>query len=171
MGYKVVKIPSSYQTSPFFENQKELKINVHADVEENLKQTPFFYEFLYTIEEKEAYKPWERWDEHIPLLFKRWKKVNEQLAYHFRDRKIKQIRSHMQEGIALFIVFIHWMNEAAVKSTSIPLSYPFPYKPVNVEERLTFIVENITLYHAFIQLSELFQEGEKIFYKKLALVN
>lgn len=171
MSHKVVKIPSLFQTSPFFENQTELRLDVHLDVEENLKQTPFFYEILYTDKQDEAYKPWEQSEQYIPFLFKRWKQINEQLAHHFRDRKIKEIRTYMEEGVGIFIVFIHWLNEDVVQSTSIPSSYPFEYKPFNVEDRLTFILENITLYHAFIQLSELFQEAKKIFHKKLALKN
>jgi hypothetical protein len=38
-------------------------------------------------------------------------------------------------------------------------------KPVNCEERLLFVINKPTQYHSFVQLQQLFDELEKIYYK------
>jgi hypothetical protein len=44
-------------------------------------------------------------------------------------------------------------------------------KPINVSERLEFIMDKPNNYHSFVQLSQLFEEFTKQYYKSLVLRN
>ena len=44
-------------------------------------------------------------------------------------------------------------------------------KPINIRERLDYIIQNPNKFHSFIQLSELFVEMEKLFRKQQVLMD
>ena len=76
----------------------------------------------------------------------------------------------MIEGIALFIKLVFWTNEQPVRLKNIFVELEqFPATPVNVRDRLEFIMARPAHYHAYIQLSELMVEQEKIFYIQTAI--
>ena len=71
----------------------------------------------------------------------------------------------MKKGIGLFLQFLFWSNDrpiSAIESTPLNL---LEIKPVNLEERLGFIISRPNLFHSYRQLSELMVEHEKLFAK------
>lgn len=103
--------------------------------------------------------------ESIPQLIKEWKDIKDQLEILFRERDQQNAKKLMDQGINLFIQFISLSNgfPASLDKPFTPNQYDF--KPVNVEERLGFIMYRPALYHSYRQLSELMVEQEKLYVK------
>jgi hypothetical protein len=107
--------------------------------------------------------------ESISCLLKEWKDIKNQLEALFRERKQQNIKPLMDQGISLFIQFLSMSNgyPELVDKPFIPNQYEF--KPVNVEERLGFIMSRPALFHSYRQLSELMVEQEKLFMRRSIL--
>lgn len=104
--------------------------------------------------------------ENVSTLLKEWEDIKMRLEQLFRERDQTNAKGWMEKGIALFIQFLYYTNE---ESTALSDSIPFQrfyFKPVNIEERLGFIIARPGLYHSYRQLSELMVEQEKLFVKK-----
>jgi hypothetical protein len=125
----------------------------------------FIYEVLF-YNGVAAYKPWENPTDAIPLLIEEWEGNRDQLEELHRNRDQINTLNVMKKGIGLFIQFLFWSNDRPVSLKEPIPSYPFNCKPVNIEERLAFILSRPNLFHSFRQLSELMVEQEKAFVKK-----
>jgi hypothetical protein len=105
-------------------------------------------------------------EENISLLLSKWDGVKSELEIHYRNRDQQSALQLMKKGIVYFIQFLYCSNDRQVKSKEpIPLNQ-LEIKPVNFEERLTYILSRPSLFHSYRQLSELFTEQEKLFAKK-----
>jgi hypothetical protein len=104
--------------------------------------------------------------EDISNLLKEWENSKDPLEVLFRKRDYTNAKVLMEKGIILFIQFLSWSNELPVSLDEPFNSNQFEFKPVNVEERLAFIMSRPNLYHSYRQLSELMIEQEKLFMKK-----
>ncbi len=74
----------------------------------------------------------------------------------------------MEESITAFLSFLYAVNDKHPKNKE-ELNKELDslqYKPINVKERLEFIMKKPHQYHSFIQLTELFHELEKLNAKK-----
>jgi hypothetical protein len=103
---------------------------------------------------------------NISFLISKWDGVKSDLETLYRNRDQQATLQLMKKGIIYFIQFLYWSNGRQVNSKEpIPLNQ-FEIKPVNFEERLTYILSRPNLFHSYRQLSELFTEQEKLFAKK-----
>lgn len=105
-------------------------------------------------------------EENISLLLVNWGEIRAELEKLYRNRDQKSTLQLMKKGIGYFLQFLNWSNDRQVHSKE-----PIPFKlleikPVNLEERLTYILSRPNLFHSYRQLSELFTEQEKLFAKK-----
>lgn len=142
---------------------------------------PFFYAESRTpadfFPDEHAYysgagtnEPWLEGEEAVKRLTGRWQSVKAGLDLLFKERRNKETKLLMIEGIALFIKLVFWTNEQPVRLKNIFVELEqFPATPVNVRDRLEFIMARPAHYHAYIQLSELMVEQEKIFYIQTAI--
>lgn len=101
----------------------------------------------------------------IHLLMEKWREVKAQLETLFKNREFKKTFSLMESGIELYIQFLLLANDQPLILQSIPYT-ELCYKPINVQERLSFIQSRPNLYQSFRQLCELMVEQEKVFAKK-----
>lgn len=102
----------------------------------------------------------------VEKVLKEWNECKEALGIHFKNRDSEKALPLMERAIKLFEEFIFISNGLIQGSGSIK---DCKTKPVNVEERLDFIVSRPKLFHSFKQLVELFDEQEKQFAKQAAL--
>ncbi|MDQ0976191.1 hypothetical protein QFZ31_006069 [Neobacillus niacini] len=103
---------------------------------------------------------------NISFLLSKWDGVKSDLETLYGNRDQQATLQLMKKGIIYFIQFLYWSNDRQVNSKEpIPLNQ-FEIKPVNFEERLTYILSRPNLFHSYRQLSELFTEQEKLFAKK-----
>jgi len=104
--------------------------------------------------------------ETVSTILEEWESVKIRLDQLFRERDQKKAKEWMEKGIVLFIQFLYYTNEkASTPYDSIPF-HQFYFKPVNIEERLGFIMARPGLYHSYRQLSELMVEQEKLYAKR-----
>ncbi|MCL6571625.1 MAG: hypothetical protein K6T88_08060 [Bacillus sp. (in: Bacteria)] len=99
-------------------------------------------------------------------LLNEWGRIDAQLEKSFSERDQKNVTDWMEKGIALFVHFLFLSNEK-----SLPHIEPIPFhevdfKPINIVERLGFIISRPNLYHSYRQLAELMNEQEKLLAKR-----
>lgn len=105
-------------------------------------------------------------EKNISLLIAKWNGVKSELETLYRNRDQKSTLQLMRKGIVYYLQFLFCSNDKQVNSKEpIPLNQ-LELKPVNLEERLTYILSRPNLFHSYRQLSELFTEQEKLFAKK-----
>lgn len=153
---------------PFFFPENE---NIIADPEVLItinSAIPFLYEAAY-FSGIQALKPWEIQEQSIPNLLCEWQNIRKRLEGIFAKREAAQAIPLMKKGIALFLQFIYWANGLPVILNNRVESSQFPIKPVNLSDRLNFLIQRPSLFHSFIQLNELMTETNKHYEKALAL--
>lgn len=167
---KKYDIPVSFRYDPFFKNRKTFLDYSRLNISETIDQEPFYYDML--VHQSQQEKPWESPNKYVPLLFEKWKQRVPEINNAFAKRKINaETNELMIHCISLFIISLYWSNNSPVKSLNIEDANILKniIKPINVEERLLFIIKNYTKFHSFSQLKQLFIEHEKAFYKKAAI--
>ncbi|MCA1063148.1 hypothetical protein QTG56_14090 [Rossellomorea sp. AcN35-11] len=158
-------IPPQLKDSFFFpENAVKVDpshLNAHA---------PFFnYELIYYNKKTVHTIPWKEPESFIEDILVRWGKEKELLASLFKERSMDTLDA-MKRSIALFYMLLYWSNSQPVNLNQEDSRLDdLSIKPVNVIERMMFIRDNPTLFHAYIQLSQLFEEQHKQYAKALAL--
>ncbi|GAA0347923.1 hypothetical protein GCM10008967_42810 [Bacillus carboniphilus] len=129
----------------------------------------FFYELSY-YSGLIGVRPWENRDEVIPLIIMEWNQERTKLHAIFKARRSKDAEPGMLRAIELFLVLVFWGNHKPVRLDGLEEQLiQLPVKPVNIQERLSFVISRPSLYPAFIQLGELFLEAEKQIIKSMAL--
>ncbi len=103
-------------------------------------------------------------NEVITNLRAEWNRVKVELETLFRNRDQKTALHGMKKGIGLYIQFLFLSNDRQVHDLESFDSLEI--KPVNLEERLGFIINRPNLFHSYRQLSELILEQEKLYAKK-----
>ena len=102
----------------------------------------------------------------VATVLSEWGQCKNELDHHFKNRDSDRALPLMKKAIELF-------EQLLVSSNSLsPDKYCIKdckIKPVNVEERLDFIVSRPKLFHSYKQLAELFAEQEKQFAKQTIL--
>ncbi|MBY0096581.1 YpoC family protein [Mesobacillus maritimus] len=160
-----LKVPSELDHSFFFPKdivEIEDKLPV-----EFISSDPFIYEigFYHGLN---MIRPWESPEKVIPFLLEEWKKHKKQLESIFSARDASSALGPMKHAIAIFVEMLFWTNGQ-------PVHFPLHniqqlnIKPVNVQERIEFIISRPKLYHSFAQLSELYIEQQKHFTRELLL--
>lgn len=105
-------------------------------------------------------------DEAISRLLVDWVHIKTELEVLYRNRDQKSTIQGMKKGIGLFIQFLFWGNEKEINLKAFEPLERLEIKPVNLDERLGFIIRRPNLYHSYRQLSELMVEQEKLYAKK-----
>ncbi|WML45078.1 YpoC family protein [Neobacillus sp. PS3-40] len=159
---KRLQIPDEL-VHPFFFSENEIAVKkppVPFTLEVNFICELFYYNGI------ETFKPWVSYEEVIPTLLDKWQTEKDHLKLLHRERDQKNILQSMKKGIGLFIQLLFWSNGEPVQLNESFSILELAYKPVNVQERLRFIISRPNLFHSYIQLSELMLEQEKQYEKK-----
>jgi hypothetical protein len=164
----VIQVPKEL-THPFFFPGGEISWNLFDQTCFN-PQKPFIYEAAY-FHEMESLIPWSDTQASVKELLDEWDKTKDALQASFKKRERQAAAIQMKVGLGIFIEFLFWSNGQPV------ILYPkidyrvLPIQPVNLHERLEFILSRPTLYHSYMQLVELMKEMEKAYEKAKALNN
>jgi hypothetical protein len=165
-----LKIPISFQQPPFFVGSETVAYDENVSFQQAVKASYFLYE-LAALEELETYKPWNDKEHAISILINSWKEEKDHISSLFRERKRKDAKEPMVRFSAHFLSLLYWMNSKVITSL-IDIEKQLAVldvKPVNVSERLEFILAQPDHYHSFIQLAQLYEEGEKLFVKSMLM--
>ncbi|RBP02243.1 YpoC family protein [Rossellomorea aquimaris] len=165
MKEMTLSIPLQLKDPFFFPDLK-----VRVDTSHIIPYEPFFaYEILYFNEESPGSLPWVDHEYFINNILKSWREGEECLKTLFNKRS-KDTLPLMKKSIAQAYMLLYWSNSMPVilNSDITPID-SLSIKPVNAGERMSFIRINPTLFHSFVQLSQLFVEQHKQYAKSLAL--
>lgn len=113
----------------------------------------------------------EEFSNLISNTFHDWFLEKEKIAHLFRIRDKKAALAPMSGQIASFLNLLFMINDIPLSESEISLKNieKLKIKPINCKERLSFLMESPAHYHSFIQLSELYEELEKLYKKKVAI--
>lgn len=107
----------------------------------------------------------------ISDTLKLWEKDKEILRSLFSSRDKENAKEQMEASITRFLHILYSFNNESIpnmenwqKSIS-----GLKNKPINVEERLTFIVKKPDQYQSYIQLAQLFEEFTKQYFKQISI--
>ncbi|GEB76086.1 YpoC family protein [Sporolactobacillus inulinus] len=155
-----LELPQSFQIFPFYEKQQVIDGMLS---EKAVYQIPFLYDLLY-INRPNQLEKWP-WQEACNFFHAYWKERSETLRVLFRQRDQALVRKPMVRCIAAFIDQLCWSAGAPVSSLVhddlIQQIKDAPCAPLNIEERLGYLLRQPARYLAFIQLDELEQEFTK----------
>ncbi|WP_053073700.1 YpoC family protein [Bacillus sp. LL01] len=166
-----MKIPEAFIHPYFYTKKDSININ-HFDMEDIIT-IPFKYDIAY-YQGAAPYKlPWENTSDSIPLILISWKAKQSTLNTLHENRDRRGAKEEMIPAIGWFLQMQFWMNGQPVRSINDWKRDidSLKWTPINVDERFDFVLKKPELYHSFIQLQQLFTEGEKLFYKSKALEN
>ncbi|WP_078546142.1 YpoC family protein [Litchfieldia alkalitelluris] len=167
-------VPSSFYHSLYYDKQSIISLDCELkeqQIKRLLKEFPFIFDILEEVGDKFP-KPWEDRNQMIPILLESWSETSDMLSNLFKRRVRNETRGPMLQSISLYIQFLYWVNEQAVPGLQNIVSdmLKLEYTPINIEERMAFILSRPDSYHAYIQVSQLFEEGKKYFYKQNAVL-
>lgn len=102
-------------------------------------------------------------------ILEEWGELQQSLHNLFKERNKELVKEPMQRGIALFIEFLQWVNGNPVGKEHAMNYEQLRIKPVNIEERLSYILTRPNAYPSYMQLIELMKELEKQYEKSMAI--
>jgi hypothetical protein len=157
-----VKIPEPFSLVPFFTEDDEICIEPSMKFEEILEIDPLLFDICAYLNVT-CLKPWEEKDRYIPIILEHWSITEPIISEFFQGRDRASAMKPMKQMTKLFLAFLFWANEQPVPNLKNIIAEigELKIKPVNIEERITYILSAPNHYHAFIQLKELFIELKK----------
>lgn len=127
---------------------------------------PEEFQFYSNHGKGEKERPWLNFDQELTRLKDEWKELESQLRNLFQERKGREAVRYVFQGCACFLKFLFWSNEKPVNLHLLAEEIQqLEIKPMNVSERIQFILNNPKLHHSFLQLQQLFIEQEKVYAK------
>ncbi|MFE4350408.1 YpoC family protein [Peribacillus butanolivorans] len=161
-----LRVPAELKHPLFFSNEETILEKEDYNEWNCLIQLENFpYELLF-YNKVESYLPWKDGDGHVPELLEKWKEIEAECGLLFSERKAGQALEPMKQGIGLFLSAVYWMQGMPVVMSAWQGQIKdFTYIPVNMVERLSFILARPAFFHSYRQLSELFREFEKQYVK------
>ncbi|MET1249727.1 YpoC family protein [Sporolactobacillus sp. STCC-11] len=159
--YLNLNIPNSFRVAPFYKDQRMVE---HVSVPEQISfNTPFLYDLMYHHDPQLLERwPWQKSENYFHDY---WVEQKESLCELFHRREQKKARKPMILSVSAFIDQLYWAAGAPVNSleheTVIQKMQTIPSVPLNIEERLRFLLLHPDRYQSFIQLDEMEQEFTK----------
>ncbi|MFD4706582.1 YpoC family protein [Gottfriedia sp. NPDC058432] len=156
-------IYKDFIVTPFYKNNSNELINEEIKI----KNKPFFYESNQILVNKSSNIPNES-EEIIKQMFIEWKEESKHISNYFKQRNRKLACEPMIRGLANFITILTWINgQMLLNLNNLLLELDkLKIKPINLDERISFVLNQPDHYHSFIQLSGLYTELEKLYYKQ-----
>lgn len=165
----VFRIPETFLFQPFFNRLTFTAQHSDTDIKTIIRNEPFYFDMLYHLDIELIQVPWLHTNLTIPIILEQWKEVKPIIIEGYSQRKGGRDYEAVQvHCLALFILCLFWINNKSVKSLTVKnmLLSELKIKPINCEERLSFIMSNPLKYHSFVQVTQLFEELEKSYYKQ-----
>lgn len=109
-----------------------------------------------------TYHPLQQEVESIDDLLKNWEENEQKLEVLFARRDSERTFEPMCLGIITFLFALYMANGKTIESIDIHTwsntISDFHVCPVNLNDRLMFIIEHPTQFHSFVQLKQLYRE-------------
>ncbi|MFK2824179.1 hypothetical protein QYG89_00540 [Bacillus sp. B190/17] len=151
MKKQFITIPHELRHALFFTGEE-----VRLPAEVSIGAYPFF---IYEMLGQE--QPWLSEEKGLSMIEAEWHELKMTLQQKFEKRD-QTIQEEMKAAIALFFMELFWSNSLPVQLNGWQQKISFlEIKPVNMKERIEFILRRPYSYQAYIQLCELMTEQVK----------
>jgi hypothetical protein len=162
-----IYVPVTFKYAPFYTGNDTVSYNIEHVMTEN----PYFLYDMAYVQQVELRRPWENRFVYIQEIIAAWKVIKEEVGELFRKRNRNGAKPLMLAYIAHLLSALFWLNEKHVPGVENIFVFisELSIKPLNVEERLQFMLESPDHYHSFIQLCQLYEEMEKLTVKQQIL--
>jgi len=135
-------------------------VQLPSDVKPYQLFDPFFLPELQAAY-RGANKPWDSFDVWQPILISEWEQQKSIILNHVKIKNEKTEEA-MIKGISILFLMLFWLNRQPINVANWQGELPqLEIKPLNIEERLSFIINKPGSYFSYIQLDELFVELNK----------
>ncbi|MDX5474407.1 MAG: hypothetical protein LPK00_02620 [Bacillaceae bacterium] len=163
---KNMQVPAEFAHPLFYREGDEMEIKEEISIGD-ASAYPFIFDIYYNKQIPLPIKPWSERDKTLKEIAYMWRVKQAAISFVHKERNKKKVMVELPNVIALYISFLFWINGKPVSNLKYLHSEieKLVWKPVNVTERLSFILTKPYLYHSFVQLNELFMETEKLFVK------
>lgn len=139
---------------------------------ESLKEwDPMLMECGFPYDElKGGYEPWQHVAAIQADIWSEWEAISKEAEELLAKRQTKEIEPYMKKAIVLFLSILFWSNDQSVNVDQLDDELAgLAYKPVNVDERMSYILQRPNTYPAYMQLKSLMEEQKKLVAKLIAL--
>ncbi|MDG5787553.1 hypothetical protein QA612_08600 [Evansella sp. AB-P1] len=167
MREESIIVPKEFCRQPFYSNGDTIEISDQYFSLESIWNDQYFYHDIhYTVKTSSSQirKPWVTPNIIGKMALDQWKKEGlptlQQLFSH-RDRK--GARPLMIKYLAVYLQMMHWSNGEPIKCLHHieEQIQSLSFAPLNVTERVSFILTTPDHHHSFTALSQLFNESVK----------
>ncbi|WP_453995497.1 YpoC family protein [Bacillus nitroreducens] len=112
-------------------------------------------------------------EKRISNVIENWDARKDNLTHLFQNREKAEIINLMKDAIDDFYNFLFLMNGKQVPADREKQEFlaRLDYKPINLEERLQFVLNKPHQYHSFVQLNVLYLELLKLYAKTKIMKN
>ncbi|MBB5173590.1 YpoC family protein [Texcoconibacillus texcoconensis] len=160
----MITIPESFVRAPFYSSVTTVETPKGPLDTELSKQGPYFAHDIAYVQQVSVEQPWSNPYPTFKYIQNQWKEIGYPLiTERFSERDRKGAEPYMVKYTALFIQLLHWSQATPVRSL-IQIEKMLANNkvaPLNVTDRLGFILQMPNHHHAFTTLTELYREAEK----------
>jgi hypothetical protein len=156
-------IPHPFLVSPFYELEGDIQFPKDQLSIKDLLNYPFVIDMFG--QDHFDLKPWENPTVSGQLILNHWENGSFHISELFSCRKNDKAKELMIIYIAAFIDFLFWTNGKKVRSLQTLKDdiNELQDVPININERLFFIIDKANHYNSYIQLKHLFVDVNKQF--------
>ncbi|MGD7021975.1 YpoC family protein [Rossellomorea vietnamensis] len=164
---KLYQVPEEV-THSYFYSESEDEVFIDDENMDSLHPV-FSYEILYYNDGSHLGVPWGD-----PVSIRKAEgtltELREKLNEAFSRRASVEVKALMKKAAAQFIMYLFWSNGKPVNLLRLKEELQLlSIKPVNVAERLDFVLTQPSLFHSYKQLDQMFIEQTKQYAKNQAL--
>ncbi|KAB2338289.1 hypothetical protein F7731_01620 [Cytobacillus depressus] len=165
-GQVVIPVPNELK-NPFFFSNEHIIVKRDELIDLNVSH-PFLYEAAF-FSRVEAVKPWEIQDQSLLAVINEWQLLKITIENYYKNKEQAKVLVPMKRGICLFLQYVYWANGLPVTLSNDHAFQQLKIQPINLSERLQFIMKRPTLFQSYKQLVELMVETNKQYVKELAI--
>ncbi|MCO7125768.1 hypothetical protein NIE88_08290 [Sporolactobacillus shoreicorticis] len=156
-----LEIPESFRQAPFYKDRQVIEAALIS--EEAVFQLPFLYDLCYHANPHTlSFWPWSKKENYFHEY---WMKQRESIRELFHKREQKKAEFPMLLSVSVFIDQLFWSTGRPVDSLTdqrlLQGIQLLPFAPLNIEERLVYLLRQPDRFLSYIQLDELEQEFTK----------
>lgn len=156
---KTYTIPNEFCVSPFYAEGDVMYFNQ----KDGSMEPPFLFDILliHHVDISGTF-PWKD-TKKIDQYFQHWEEHKDILSRYFRERNKEKMKPLMRLFIAYYIDLVFWTHGfPVVNLNGLDSQFAaFTFIPVNLGERLGFVLEKPYHHLSFVQLNELYIELKK----------
>ncbi|WP_096188672.1 YpoC family protein [Evansella halocellulosilytica] len=160
MKEREIIVPDSFILKPFYESGDK----IDTFLSNNEIHSHFKQDMLTSLGMVFDYYPWNEPEKSIKIILRQWKDEGEPIiSNYFQRRNREKAKPMMIKYISLYIQAMFWTSSKPV-TTLENIGFQLkelPYSPLNIEERISLIINVPDQYFTYTALNQLYDESIK----------